>query len=208
MFVPAEMKAGSGDCPPVSFFPNLYTYSYLSTSSLHPCHFNSPNHHTSHYYSSLLTHLCFSSCAPSFYPSQNLQSDLFIMYSRSFLSFSCLKPSKGLPLHLGWDPTFLPLPPRSHVVWCWLTSPTAPCSPEPHCFPFCCLNVLDSFLPEGLFWQSALPLHCLLGSSFLQVRSLLNVLSSERIQFSSISPSPEIHGCTLPPPHCLLLPSS
>lgn len=84
---------------------------------------------TSHYYNSLLIHLCFSSCSPSFYPSQNLQSDLSIMYSKAFLSFSCLKPSKGLPLHLGWDPTFLPLPPRSHVVWCRLTSPTAPCSP-------------------------------------------------------------------------------
>ena len=45
MLALAETRAGGGDCLPASFFPNLYTHSYLPTSSLHPCHFHGPSHH-------------------------------------------------------------------------------------------------------------------------------------------------------------------
>jgi hypothetical protein len=45
MLALAETRAGGGDCPPASFFPNRYTHSYLPTSSLHSCHFHGPSHH-------------------------------------------------------------------------------------------------------------------------------------------------------------------
>ena len=181
MFPSSKTSTHIPTCPPI---PNISATLMVQAITTSHCD----------YYNCLSSRLCFSSCSPSFYPLQNLQSDLFIMYSRSF--FLPLKALQRLTTALGIRSRFLTtaskvpcslalayvssrslLAPSNHTG---LLSAVWMCQTHSFLRAFSAHSELSALLPD-----------CLIGSSFLQVRSRLNIISSERMQLSPTIPYPQ-----------------